>query len=649
MHAPTAPCPPASTPAYTADMLIAEDIDAYLQLHRHKSMLRFITCGSVDDGKSTLIGRLLYDSKMIFEDQLAALEADSRRSGTQGEAIDFALLVDGLAAEREQGITIDVAYRFFATEKRKFIVADTPGHEQYTRNMVTGASTADLAVILIDARKGVLTQTRRHSYLTQLIGIRHIVLAVNKMDLVDYDQARFDEIVADYRQFADSIGISAFTAIPLSGFKGDNVATRSAAMPWYTGPCLIEHLDSVDVSTDRAAAQSFRMPVQWVNRPNLDFRGFAGLIASGQARPGDRVRILPSGRLSTIARIVTMDGDLEVAVAGQSVTLTLADEVDCSRGDVIALADNAPEFADQFSASIVWMDDTPLEPGRAYLLKIGSQTVSATVRAPDHRIDVNTMARQAAPTLALNDIGIADIHTDRAIVFEPYATSAELGGFILIDRATNATVAAGMIRQALRRADNIHWQTIDISREAHAIQMRQQPRILWFTGLSGSGKSTIANIVEQKLHALGKHTFLLDGDNIRHGLNRDLGFSDADRVENIRRVGEVAKLMTDAGLIVLTAFISPFRAERDMVRAMVPEGEFIEIFVDTPIEVAEARDVKGLYRRARAGEIANFTGISSPYEPPVRPECHVDTTAITAEQAADLIVEQIIGIWSPML
>ena len=649
MHAPTAPCPSAYTPAYTADTLIAEDIDAYLQLHRHKSMLRFITCGSVDDGKSTLIGRLLYDSKMIFEDQLAALEADSRRSGTQGEAIDFALLVDGLAAEREQGITIDVAYRFFATEKRKFIVADTPGHEQYTRNMVTGASTADLAVILIDARKGVLTQTRRHSYLTHLIGIRHIVLAVNKMDLVDYDQARFDEIVADYRQFADSIGISAFTAIPLSGFKGDNVATRSAAMPWYKGPCLIEHLEAVDVPTDHAAAQSFRMPVQWVNRPNLDFRGFAGLIASGQARPGDRVRILPSGRLSTIARIVTMDGDLDVAVAGQSVTLTLADEVDCSRGDVIALADNAPEVADQFSASIVWMDDTPLEPGRAYLLKIGSQTVSATVRAPDHRVDVNTMARLAAPTLALNDIGIADIHTDRAIVFEPYATSAELGGFILIDRATNATVAAGMIRQALRRADNIHWQAIDISREAHAIQMRQQPRLLWFTGLSGSGKSTIANIVEQKLHALGKHTFLLDGDNVRHGLNRDLGFSDADRVENIRRVGEVAKLMTDAGLIVLTAFISPFRAERDMVRAMVPEGEFIEIFVDTPMEVAEARDVKGLYRRARAGEIANFTGISSPYEPPARPECHINTTAITAEQAADLIVEQIIGIWSPML
>ncbi len=641
----TAPAPP----AYTADALIAEDIDAYLELHRHKSMLRFITCGSVDDGKSTLIGRLLYDSKMIFEDQLAALEADSRRSGTQGEAIDFALLVDGLAAEREQGITIDVAYRFFATEKRKFIVADTPGHEQYTRNMVTGASTADLAVILIDARKGVLTQTRRHSYLAQLIGIRHIVLAVNKMDLVDYDQQRFDEIVADYQAFATSIGIGAFTAIPLSGFKGDNVATRSAAMPWYTGPCLIEHLESVEVSTDRAGDLPFRMPVQWVNRPNLDFRGFAGMIASGRVRPGDRVRILPSGRLSTIARIVTWDGDLDVAVAGQSVTLTLADEVDCSRGDVIALADDAPEVADQFSASIVWMDDAPLQPNRAYLLKIGSQTVSATVRAPDHRIDVNTLERLAAPTLALNDIGIADIHTDRPIVVEPYTDNAELGGFILIDRASNATVAAGMIRHALRRAHNIHWQAVEISREAHAAQMRQQPRVLWFTGLSGSGKSTIANMVEQKLHALGKHTFLLDGDNVRHGLNSDLGFSDADRVENIRRIGEVARLMTDAGLIVLTAFISPFQVERDLVRAMVPEGEFFEIFVDTPLDVAEKRDVKGLYRRARAGEIANFTGISSPYEPPVSPEFRVDTTKMTAEQAADQIVEQIIGIWLPML
>lgn len=639
----------AADPIYATDALIAEDIDAYLRLHRHKSMLRFITCGSVDDGKSTLIGRLLYDSKMIFEDHLAALEADSRRSGTQGEAIDFALLVDGLAAEREQGITIDVAYRFFATEKRKFIVADTPGHEQYTRNMVTGASTADLAVILVDARKGVLTQTKRHSYLTQLIGIRHIALAVNKMDLVGYDRTRFDEIVADYRQFAQSIGIDAFTAIPLSGFKGDNVASRSAAMRWYTGPSLIEHLESVEVATERAADQPFRMPVQWVNRPNLDFRGFAGMIANGRARPGDRVRILPSGRLTTIDRIVTLDGDLDEAVAGQSVTLTLSDEIDCSRGDVIARADNPPEVADQFSASIVWMDDAPLQPGRAYLLKIGSQTVNATVRAPDHRIDVNTLARLAAPTLGLNDIGIADIHCDRAIVFEPYATSAEMGGFILIDRTSNATVAAGMIRQALRRADNIHWQAVEISREAHAAQMRQQPRILWFTGLSGSGKSTIANLVERKLHALGKHTFLLDGDNIRHGLNKDLGFSDTDRIENIRRVGEVARLMADAGLIVLTAFISPFRAEREMVRAMVPDGEFLEVFVDTPIDVAEARDVKGLYKRARAGDIPYFTGISSPYEAPERPEFHIDTTRLSAEQAADQIVEQIIGIWSPMV
>ncbi|OYW23815.1 MULTISPECIES: bifunctional sulfate adenylyltransferase subunit 1/adenylyl-sulfate kinase [unclassified Sphingomonas] len=640
---------PTAEPHYAADDLIARDIDAYLRVHRHKSMLRFITCGSVDDGKSTLIGRLLYDSKMIFEDQLAALEADSRRSGTQGDAIDFALLVDGLAAEREQGITIDVAYRFFATAKRKFIVADTPGHEQYTRNMVTGASTADLAVILIDARKGVLTQTKRHSFIVQLIGIRHIVLAVNKMDLIDYDQARFDAIVADYRQFATSIGIEAFTAIPLSGFKGDNVAARSRAMPWYGGPCLIEHLETVEVATDAAAQRAFRMPVQWVNRPNLDFRGFAGLIASGRVQPGDRVRILPSGRLSTIARIVTMDGDLDGAVAGQAVTLTLADEVDCSRGDVIARADSPPEVADQFSASIVWMDDAPLQPGRSYVLKIGSQTVSATVRAPDHRIDVNTLARLAAPTLGLNDIGIADIQTDRPIVFEPYADSTELGGFILIDRTTNATVAAGMIRHALRRAQNIHWQAVEISREAHANQMRQQPRILWFTGLSGSGKSTIANMVEQKLHALGKHTFLLDGDNIRHGLNKDLGFSDADRIENIRRVGEVAKLMTDAGLIVLTAFISPFQAERDLVRAMMPAGEFLEIFVDTPIEVAEERDAKGLYRRARAGEIANFTGISSPYERPEKPDIHIDTTVTSAEQAADMIVEQVIGIWSPMV
>ena len=635
-----------ASPSFATDTLIAEDIDTYLVLHQHKSLLRFITCGSVDDGKSTLIGRLLYDSKMIFEDQLAALEADSKRVGTQGQEIDFALLVDGLAAEREQGITIDVAYRFFTTEKRKFIVADTPGHEQYTRNMVTGASTADLAVILIDARKGVLTQTRRHSYLAKLIGIRHIVLAVNKMDLVGYDQGVFDAIVGDYRTFADSIGIDAFTAIPISGFRGDNVAGRSTAMAWYNGPTLIEHLESVDVANDAAQAQPFRMPVQWVNRPDLDFRGFAGLITSGSIRPGDPVRILPSGRVTSVARIVTLDGDLPLAVAGQSVTLTLTDEVDCSRGDVIAVADNPPTASDQFSATIVWMDETPLVPGRAYLMKLATQSAGVTVQAPDHVVDINTLAKLAARGLSLNDIGVADIVTDRPIVFEPYATSADLGGFILIDRATNATVATGMIRHSLRRATNIHWQAVEISREAHAAQMGQQPRVLWFTGLSGSGKSTIANMVEQKLHALGKHTFLLDGDNVRHGLNKDLGFSDADRVENIRRVGEVAKLMTDAGLIVLTAFISPFRAERDMVRAMLSSEQFVEIFVDTPLEVAEQRDIKGLYKRARAGEIPSFTGISSPYEPPERPDIVIDTTSESPEQAAQRIVEHVVGVWS---
>ena len=639
----------ATAPAYTPDALIADDIDAYLAQHQRKSLLRFITCGSVDDGKSTLIGRLLYDSKMIFEDQLAALESDSKRVGTQGGEIDFALLVDGLAAEREQGITIDVAYRFFATEKRKFIVADTPGHEQYTRNMVTGASTADLAVILIDARKGVLTQTRRHSYLAHLIGIRHIVLAVNKMDLVGYDQGVFDRIVAEYAAFADSIGIAAFTAIPLSGFKGDNIAGASDHTPWYAGPALIEHLESVELDSEAAAARPFRLPVQWVNRPDLDFRGFAGLIASGTVRPGDPVRVLPSGKTSNVARIVTMDGDLQQAGAGQSVTITLTDEIDCSRGDVIAAADAPPQVADQFRTTIVWMDGEALLPGRAYWLKTGAGTVSATVQSPRHAIDVNTLAELSVKTLQLNDIGVADVFTDRGIAFEPYADNRDLGGFILIDKITNATVAAGMIDYCLRRSQNVHWQSIDITREAHAAQKNQSPRVLWFTGLSGSGKSTIANLVEKKLHALGKHSFLLDGDNIRHGLNRDLGFTDADRVENVRRVGEVAKLMADAGLIVLTAFISPFRAERDLARSMLPEGEFVEVFVDTPLAVAEARDVKGLYAKARAGTLANFTGIDSPYEPPVRPDIHVDTTRETPEAAAERIVEHVLGIWAPVL
>jgi bifunctional enzyme CysN/CysC len=634
-----------NTPStFQTDALIAEDIDAYLEQHQHKSLLRFITCGSVDDGKSTLIGRLLYDSKMIFEDQLAALESDSARHGTQGTEIDFALLVDGLAAEREQGITIDVAYRFFTTEKRKFIVADTPGHEQYTRNMVTGASTADLAVILIDARKGVLQQTRRHSYLVHLLGIRHVVLAVNKMDLVGYDQATFDAILADYRAFATSIGITDFTAIPISGFKGDNITALSANTPWYSGPALIEHLETVEVDAAAAQTQPFRMPVQWVNRPNLDFRGFAGQIASGIVRPGDAVRIVPSGKTSTVKTITTFDGDLDEAVAGQSVTLTLTDEVDCSRGDLIAAAGDPPQASDQFCATFVWMDEEALKPGRGYWLKLGTQTVTATVQPPKYEIDVNSLEHLAAKTLTLNAIGVAEFATDRPIAFEPYATNRQLGGFILIDKFTNATVAAGMIEFNLRRADNVHWQPVEITREDHAGMKNQKPKVLWFTGLSGSGKSTIANEVEKQLFVMNRHTFLLDGDNVRHGLNRDLGFTEADRIENIRRVGEVAKLMADAGLIVLTAFISPFRAERQMVREMLPPGEFVEIFVDTPLSVAEARDVKGLYKKARSGQLKNFTGIDSPYEPPETPEIRVNTVDMTPEEAARYIIQQILPL-----
>ncbi len=630
-------------PVYVTDALIAEDIDAYLAGHEKKSLLRFITCGSVDDGKSTLIGRLLYDSKMIFEDQLAALEADSKRVGTQGQEIDFALLVDGLAAEREQGITIDVAYRFFTTEKRKFIVADTPGHEQYTRNMVTGASTADLAVILIDARKGVLTQTRRHSFLAHLIGIKHIVLAVNKMDLVGYDKAVFERILLSYRAFASEIGITNFTAIPISGFKGDNITALSDNMPWFKGPALIEHLENVEIGAADDEAKPFRLPVQWVNRPNLDFRGFSGQLASGKVRPGDAVRILPSGKTTTVDRIVTLDGDLGEAVAGQSVTLTLADEVDCSRGDVIAAADNPPEAADQFEATLVWMADEAMIPGRAYWLKLATQSVSATVQAPKYEINVNTLDHLAAKTLDLNGIGVVEISTDKPIVFEAYGDNRTLGGFILIDKLTNATVAAGMLHFSLRRAQNVHWQATDISREMRSDLKNQKPALLWFTGLSGSGKSTIANLVEKKLHRMNRHSFLLDGDNVRHGLNRDLGFTEADRIENIRRVGEVAKLMTDAGLIVITAFISPFRAEREMVRAMLPEGEFIEVFIDTPLAEAERRDVKGLYKKARAGQLKNFTGIDSPYEAPEDPEIRIDTTAMTPEEAADLIIDRLLG------
>ena len=626
---------------YKTDALIAQDIDVYLESHRTKSLLRFITCGSVDDGKSTLIGRLLYDSKMIFQDQLAQLEADSRKVGTQGQDIDFALLVDGLAAEREQGITIDVAYRFFVTQKRKFIVADTPGHEQYTRNMVTGASTAQLAVILIDARKGVLVQTRRHSYLCHLLGIRNFVLAVNKMDLVGYDQDIFNAIVTDYTAFATGIGITDFTAIPMSGFRGDNIAAHSDNMAWYSGPPLLVHLETMELDQDTEATQDFCMPVQWVNRPHSEFRGFSGRIAAGTIKPGDEVRILPSGKTSHVDRIVTFDGDLDAAGAGQSITLTLTDEVDCSRGQIITAAAAPLEVADQFETTLIWMDEKPLIPGRSYYLKMGAQTVSATVAEPKYQINVNTMDHAAAKTLELNAIGVANVTTDRSIPFAPYAENRTLGGFILIDKITNATVGAGLVNFALRRAQNIHWQATDITRDHHAQLKNQTPVVLWMTGLSGSGKSTIANAVELKLAQMNRHTFLLDGDNVRHGLNKDLGFTDADRIENIRRVGEVAKLMTDAGLIVITAFISPFRSEREMVRNMMAPGEFIEVFIDTPLPVAEKRDVKGLYAKARTGQLKNFTGIDSPYEAPETPEIHIDTTQMTIDEAAQIIFEKV--------
>jgi len=637
-----------SRPQHSDEELIRRDVRAWLAEQEQKELLRFITCGSVDDGKSTLIGRLLYESKQIFDDQLEALESDSKRHGTQGAKIDFALLVDGLSAEREQGITIDVAYRFFSSARRKLIVADTPGHEQYTRNMVTGASTADLAVLLVDARKGVLTQTRRHSYLAKLVGIRRFVLAVNKMDLVDYDQVAFEGITADYRAFASQIGIEDWVAIPVSGLSGDNIMARSETTAWYAGPTLMEHLDSVPLDAAADAQKSLRLPVQWVNRPNQNFRGFSGQVASGTVGPGTEVRVLPSGRTTRIERIVTLGGDLDEAVAGESVTVTFADEIDCSRGDVISVAADPPEVADQFEATIVWMADDELLPGRGYWMKIGTQTVTATIQEPKYEINVNTLEHLAAKTFGLNGIGVAELATDREIVFEPYAVEGTspnkaLGGFILVDKLSNATVACGMLHFALRRSQNIHRQHLDVSRETHAALKGQKPAVLWFTGLSGAGKSTIANLVEKKLSARGRHTFLLDGDNVRHGLNRDLGFTEADRIENIRRVGEVARLMADAGLIVLTAFISPFRAERHMVRRMVPDGEFFEIFVDTPLADAEKRDVKGLYAKARAGELKNFTGIDSPYEPPEHAEIHVDTTKFSADEAADLIVEKLLG------
>lgn len=612
-------------------------IDAYLARHETKGLLRLITCGSVDDGKSTLLGRLLYDTKLLFDDQLTALEGDSQRHGTQNGELDFALLVDGLSAEREQGITIDVAYRFFDTDRRKFIVADCPGHEQYTRNMATGASTAELAVVLVDARKGLLTQTRRHSYICALLGIRHVLLAVNKMDLVDYAEEVFAEIESGYRELADQLGIAQVTAIPVSALKGDNVSTHSAATAWYRGPTLLEHLETVEIEHP-ASALGFRMPVQWVCRPDQGFRGYAGQVAAGTIRPGEEVVVLPGGARSRVARIVTADGDPDTARAGDAITLTLADERDISRGDVIAATASPPQVADQFAAYLLWMDDQALLPGRPYWLKIGTRTVSAQVTTIKHKIDVNTQEHLAAKRLELNEVGYANLSLDHAIAFEAYADCHELGAFILIDRASHATVAAGTLDFALRRADNIHWQQIAVDREARARIKGQAPACLWFTGLSGSGKSTVANQVEKRLHAMGYHTVLLDGDNVRHGLNRDLGFTDEDRVENIRRVAEVAKLMTGAGLIVLVSFISPFRGERRMARALFDQGMFREVFVDTPLEICEQRDPKGLYAKARAGELKNFTGIDSPYEPPEQPEVHLDG----ADTPADVLAQQVI-------
>ncbi len=627
------------------DQIRAEGIDAYLQEHQYKELLRFITCGSVDDGKSTLIGRLLYESKLIYEDQLAALEADSARVGTQGGDLDFALLVDGLAAEREQGITIDVAYRYFSTKLRKFIVADTPGHEQYTRNMVTGASTADTAIILMDARKGILSQTRRHTYICTLLGIRSLILAVNKMDLVGYSEDVYNTLRQQYTELAESLGATNITCIPVSALKGDNITEPSTTMTWYKGPTLLWHLETLPLE-DLQSQRPFRLPVQWVNRPNSDFRGFSGLIPSGHVKKGDAITVLPSGAKSTVKQVFGAEGELEMGVAGQSVTITLNDEIDASRGDVLVPTGAEAKVADQFRATIVWMHDEEMLPGRPYLMKIGTRLVTVSISEPRHKVNINTFEELAARTLELNDIGVCNINVDQPIPFDPYKENREMGGFILIDRLTNNTVGAGMLDFALWRSENIHWQSLDVDKRARALQKGQRPCVVWFTGLSGAGKSTIANMLEKRLHARGRHTYLLDGDNVRHGLNKDLGFTDADRVENIRRVAEVAKLMADAGLIVLVSFISPFRSERQMARDMMDQGEFVEVFIDTPLEEAERRDPKGLYRKAREGKIKHFTGIDSPYEAPLEPEVHIDTRHRTSEEAAEILVHTLETILS---
>ena len=612
-----------------------EGIRAYMKTQEHKSLLRFLTCGSVDDGKSTLIGRLLYDTKLIFEDQLATLKNDSKKHGTTGEEFDFALLVDGLEAEREQGITIDVAYRFFATPARKFIVADTPGHEQYTRNMATGASSADVAVILIDARQGILKQTRRHSFIVSQLGIKHIALAVNKIDLVDFSQTVFDQIVADYKVFASHLGFESITPVPLSARYGDNVTARSKNMPWYSGQTLLQFLETVETARD-AESKPFRFPVQYVNRPNLDFRGFAGTIASGKIAVGDAIVTAKSGASTRIKRIVAHGGDLDEAVAGQAVTLVLEDEIEVSRGNILVAPDQRPHVADQFAANLIWFDNEPLFPGRPYVLRTETDQIPATVTTIKHRIDVNTFVSEAAKSLSMNEIGECNLSLQAPLAFDTYADNRLTGAFVLIDRVTNATVAAGMILHPLRRASNVHWQAFDVTNASRAEQKQQNALTLWFTGLSGSGKSTIANMLDKRLFALGKHATLLDGDNVRHGLNRDLGFTESDRVENIRRVAEVARLMTDAGLITMVSFISPFRADRNMARERFPDGNFVEVFVDTPFEECAARDPKGLYAKALKGEIKNFTGVDSPYEAPESPDIHLHASG---RDVADMVAE----------